>query len=62
MVGVRYLFEPNNPIPHLVIADGVKDGRLYYNDPAGQGPGGSVSITQFKSAWHGRYITFWPLS
>jgi len=62
MVSVHYTFEPTNPIPHLVIANGIKDGRLYYNDPAEPTGGGSISIEKFQSAWKKRYIEFWPLS
>ena len=62
MAGVRYRFEPNNPIPHLVVIDGIAHGRVYYNDPAATGPQGSISIDTFKRAWRGRFITFAPLS
>lgn len=60
MVSVHYTFDPKNPIPHLVVATGVKDDMVYYNDPADVFGGGSVSITQFKSAWKKRYIEIRP--
>ncbi len=62
MVSVHYTFEPTNPIPHLVIATGIEGDTLYYNDPAEQSGGGSLSTDKFKRAWKKRYIEFWPLS
>ena len=60
MVSVHYTFDPKNPIPHLVIANGIKDGKLYYNDPAAKSGAGSIPISTFQKAWKKRYITFWP--
>lgn len=60
MVSVHYTFEPSNPIPHLVVVNGVKDGLVYYNDPAEASGGGSISVSQFKSAWKKRYIAIRP--
>ena len=56
MVSVHYTFDPKNPIPHLVVINGVNDGKVYYNDPAEKSGGGSISISQFQSAWKKRYI------
>ena len=60
MASVHYTFDPSNPIPHLVIVTGIKDGRLYYNDPAFGKAGDSIPISQFTSSWKKRYIEFWP--
>lgn len=60
MVSVHYTFDPSNPIPHLVVVNGVKDGRIYYNDPAEGAGGGHISIEQFKTAWKKRYIEIRP--
>lgn len=62
MVSIHYKFEPQNPIPHLVIANGIKDGVLYYNDPASVQGGGSISIERFKLAWKKRYIEIRPIT
>lgn len=62
MASVHYTFDPENPIPHLVVVNGVQDGMVYYNDPAEPRGGGTVSITQFQSAWKKRYIEIHPLS
>jgi uncharacterized protein YvpB len=56
MVSVHYTFDPQNPIPHLVVISGVNDGQVYYNDPAEDAGGGSLSISKFQKAWKKRYI------
>ncbi len=60
MVSVHYTFEPTNPIPHLVVVADVKDGTVYYNDPAEKGGGGTISIEKFERAWKKRYISIRP--
>lgn len=56
MVSVHYTFDPQNPIPHLVVVTGVHEGKVYYNDPAETSGDGSISIEQFQSAWKQRHI------
>lgn len=56
MVSVHYTFDPKNPIPHLVVINGVRDGKVYYNDPAEKSGGRAISVDQFQSAWKKRYI------
>ena len=58
MASVHYTFQKSNPIPHLVIINGIEDGEVYYNDPAEKEGGGSISVAQFQSAWKKRYIEF----
>lgn len=60
MVSVHYTFQPTNPIPHLAVITDVKDGLVYYNDPAEAHGGGSITAEQFKSAWKKRYIAIRP--
>lgn len=62
MVSVHYTFEPTNPIPHLVVVNGVSDGLVYYNDPAEPSGGGSISVEKFRSSWKQRYIEIRPVS
>lgn len=62
MASVHYTFDPKNPIPHLVVINGVKDGMVYYNDPAEKRGAGSISITKFQKSWKKRYIEFRPLT
>lgn len=61
MASVHYTFEPTNPIPHLVVINGVKDGKVFYNDPAEVSGGGSLSIEKFQRAWKKRYIEIRPI-
>lgn len=60
MASVHYKFDPKNPIPHLVVINGIKDNIVYYNDPAGKSGGGSISLAKFQSAWKKRYIELSP--
>lgn len=61
MASVHYTFEPTNPIPHLVVVNGVRDGKVFYNDPAEPTGGGTISIEKFESAWKKRYISIRPV-
>lgn len=60
MASVHYTFEPTNPIPHLVVINGVRDGKVFYNDPAEASGGGELSIEQFQRAWKQRYVLVRP--
>lgn len=60
MVSVHYTFDPQNPIPHLVVVHGVADGHVLYNDPAEAAGNGAISIAKFQSAWKKRYIAIRP--
>ncbi len=62
MASVHYTFEPNNPIPHLVVLNGVSDGKVFYNDPAESGGGHSLSVEKFEKGWKKRYIAIRPVS
>jgi len=61
IVSVHYTFDPQNPIPHLVVANGIHDGTFYYNDPAEVSGGGSIPVEKFENSWKKRYIAFWPI-
>lgn len=60
MASVHYTFEPTNPIPHLVVVTDVRNGTVYYNDPAEAAGGGSISVERFQKAWKKRYIQILP--
>lgn len=60
MASVHYTFEPTNPIPHLVVINGIEGDTVYYNDPSEPHGGGTISAAKFKAAWKNRYIDFWP--
>ncbi len=60
MASVHYTFEPTNPIPHLVVITGVREGEVYYNDPAEASAAGSLPVEKFERAWKKRYISIRP--
>lgn len=62
MVSIHYTFDPKNPIPHLVVVNGVSEDSVYYNDPSEKSGGGSISIKKFQNAWKKRYIEIRPIS
>jgi len=62
MVSVYYTFTPGHPIPHLAVVTDIKDGLVYYNDPADPKGNNSISIEKFKPAWKRRYIEIRPTS
>ena len=62
MASVHYTFSPTNPIPHLVVVNGVSDGMVFYNDPAEKAGGHSISIAKFQGGWKKRYIDIRPVS
>lgn len=57
IASVFYKFDRNSPIPHLVVITGIKDGSVYYNDPADDSGGKTISISDFQRAWKKRFIT-----
>ncbi len=57
IASVHYKFDPKNPIPHLVVVTGVKNGLVYYNDPAAKSGQKTISVETFRAAWKMRYIT-----
>ncbi|MGM0482408.1 MAG: C39 family peptidase [Patescibacteria group bacterium] len=60
IASVFHGFDPQSPIPHLVVVNGVKDGLVYFNDPDGSSGGGSISVDGFKRGWKKRFITAHP--
>jgi ABC-type bacteriocin/lantibiotic exporter with double-glycine peptidase domain len=62
MASVHYTFDPQSPIPHIVVVSGVSDGKVFYNDPSERAGGHSISIQKFQSAWKKRYIDIRPIS
>ena len=58
IASVHYKFEPQNPIPHLVVIRGLSGNTVFYNDPAGKTGGGEISTENFLKAWKKRFISF----
>ncbi len=62
MASIHYKFEPTNPIPHLVVINGISDGMVYYNDPAAKEGEKKISTAGFLAAWKKRFIVIRPTS
>jgi len=62
MASVHYTFDPQNPIPHLVVINGIDGNTVHYNDPAEDFGGGTISREKFLKAWKKRYIEIRPIS
>jgi len=60
IASVYYTFDPYSPIPHLVVINGVKDGKVYYNDPAMRNANNAISIDGFMRGWKKRIIVIRP--
>lgn len=60
MASIHYKFDPKNPIPHLVVIDGIKDGIVYYNDPASNGGEKQITVAKFLGAWKKKFIIVRP--
>jgi predicted double-glycine peptidase len=56
IASVHYKFEPQNPIPHLVVINGINNDMIYFNDPASVSGGKNISVQDFIKAWKKRFI------
>ncbi|MEZ4104180.1 MAG: C39 family peptidase [Candidatus Paceibacterota bacterium] len=61
LASVHYTFEPTNPIPHLVVINGLENNIIHYNDPAEKTGGGTISKEKFLKAWKNRFIEIRPV-
>lgn len=61
IVSIHYKFNPKSPIPHLVVIDGIKDGVIYYNDPAEKNGGKQISTDLFLKGWKKKFIVVRPV-
>ena len=60
IASVFYTFDPQSPIPHLAVINGVRGDTVYFNDPAEARGGLRISVSEFKQGWKKRYITIYP--
>lgn len=60
IVSVHYKFDPKSSIPHLVVLDGIKDGVIYYNDPAEKVGQKKISVADFQKGWKSKFIVIRP--
>ncbi len=62
MASVHYKMDPKNPIPHLVVIDAIKNGIVYYNDPAASMAKKQISVASFLKAWKQNFIVIRPIA
>lgn len=60
IASVHYKFDPKSTIPHLVVIESIKNGIVYYNDPADTSGQKQISVEKFRAAWKQRYIVIRP--
>ena len=60
IVSVHYTFDPQNPIPHLVVINKIDGDKVYYTDPAETSGGKTISTEKFLSSWKKRLIVIRP--
>lgn len=60
IASVYYTFDPNSPIPHLVVINGVDGDFVYYNDPAARAANQKISTAGFLRGWKKRIIVIRP--
>lgn len=56
IASVYYTFDPESPIPHLVVINSIDGDTVSYNDPAEPRGGGTISKDAFVRAWKKRFI------
>ena len=62
IASVHYKFDPKSTIPHLVVINGIKDGIIYYNDPAAKTGEGKIPEADFIKSWKKRFIVVRPVT
>lgn len=62
IASVHYKFNPNSPLPHLVVIDGISGSTVYYNDPDDKHGEEQISVANFQKGWKKRYIAIRPKS
>ena len=60
IASVHYRFDIHSGIPHLVVITDMEGDTVFYNDPADDVGGGSISLDSFKRGWKKRYIEIRP--
>ncbi len=60
IASIHYKFDPASTIPHLVVINAIKDGVVYYNDPAAKTGNKTISIANFQKGWKKRFIVIRP--
>ena len=63
IASVHYKLDPKNPLPHMIVVDGIdtSTNTVYYNDPAGKVGEQKIASANFIKAWKKRYIVIRPI-
>lgn len=62
IASVHYKIDPKNPVPHLIVIDAIKNGIVYYNDPAAKSGKKEISVANFLKAWKQKFIVLRPVA
>ena len=60
IASVFHKFDPQSPIPHLAVINGIDGNRVFYNDPDESSGGGVISAGEFMAGWKKRFIAVHP--
>lgn len=60
IVSIHYKFDPKSTVPHLVVINGIKDGIVYYNDPAAKVGEKTITEDKFLNGWKRKFIVVRP--
>jgi ABC-type bacteriocin/lantibiotic exporter with double-glycine peptidase domain len=60
IASIYYKFDPESPLPHLVVIDGMENNTIYYNDPAAKTGEKKISVSDFQKGWKKRFIVIRP--
>ncbi len=61
ILSVHYKFDPKSTIPHLVVINGIKNGIVYYNDPATTKGTKQIPVADFLKGWKRKVIVIRPV-
>ena len=62
IASVHYKFDPKSTIPHLVVIESIKNGEVYYSDPAAKSGHLHLSTEKFLKAWKRRVVVIRPVA
>jgi hypothetical protein len=60
ILSVHYQFDPQSTIPHLIVVNGIRDGMVYYNDPATTKGTTQIPLADFLKGWKRKVIVIRP--
>lgn len=60
IASIYHKFDPQSPIPHLAVINGVDGNKVFYNDPDEHFGGRVISVSDFMAGWKKRFIAVHP--